>query len=1620
MLASSGGEPSIEGTIFADFDMSGDLTAGEELENVEVRLFLDDGDGIFSPGGGDFQVGLATTTDANGEYCFDNLDGTEQYFVFQPAQTVNGVALLDMVSTVIAPGAPDLLIDDFDNPGGAAQEVVADPVQTTDASTLFQADETHIIGQERDLFAEFISGMGEVELRADGFDSNLLQFATSGGVQGTIQVVWDGNDNDAGSIGLGLAGRDLTNGGVNEGLGMQLGVDPSGSTGSVDIVLRIYEGASTDFSEATASIPVTDGTATEYLFVPFSDFAGTVTPDNVDAIELLIDGTSSPSFDGEIAFIGALAPKASNFNNPAGSDLSVTKTNNESFVVPGTEVTYDILVQNLGPNDAVDAIFTDAFDTSILTNVTYTSTVETGTAGGNTSGSGDINDMLDLNVGAEIRYTVTGTVAADATGTLSNTATINVASGDVDPDPSNNSDTDTDPITPQVDLEVSKTNGVDIVADGDTVTYTIVVSNNGPSDAVGATISDNFPSELTGASVSTAISGTAAITTSNTTSTGISDIADIPVGSSITYTVTGTVNAGGSTDLSNTVQVQPATGVTDTDTSNNNATDDDPITEIDLSITKTNNVDSVVPGEAVTYVIVVSNSGQQDVTGATVEDTFTADLENITYTSTTTGTASGNTANGSGSISDTVDLTAGSTITYTVQATIVSSATGTLDNTATVTAPSGMFEAETSNNTATDSDPLIPEIDLQVSKTNNVDVVQDGDSISYSIVVENLGPSDVSGVTIEDTIPTSLTNVVVTTTPGSTVVTTSNTTVTEISDIVDMPAGSSISYLVEGTFADGGGTSLTNTVTATAPSGVTENDLTNNTATDDDPIERIDLQITKTNNVSEVIPGQQVIYDIVVTNASNIDLTNAIVADTFPSTLENVSYTSTSTGVVSGNTTSGSGSISDTVDMEAGATITYTVTGTVSSSATGTLDNTATVTADAGITENDTTNNSATDSDPLTPEIDLVIDKSVDVTAANPGDTVTYTIEVSNTGPSDATGANVTNIFSSEFSQVTYTSVATGGASGQTASGSGDIDDTVDIPVDGTIVYTVTAILSATAAAGQLDCTADVAASTSDTESDLTNNSDTVSITVTDDDTANLSITKQTLTTNVIAGEQVEYEIVVRNIGNVDVAQATVTDNFPADLQSISFTSQVTGTASGNTESGSGSISDTIDIAVDAEITYLVTGTLSSSATGTLDNTATVTAPSGVIDIDTQDNTSSVSDPIVQEADLAITKTNNEVTVISGAPVTYIVIVTNNGPTDVTGATVEDVFAADFENVTFTSVASGGASGNTASGSGNLSETVNLPSGSSIEYTIDADVIDNTDDDLVVNTATVSVPDGIVDTNPDNNSATDTDPVDAEEVDVRVTKTDNIQSVTQGDSVTYEIVVSNVGNIDVDDVDFIDTLPSELTNASFTSTASGGATGNTENGTGDISDNLNLPVGSEVTYTLTATVDPNVTGSLVNTASVNIPTGFADTNPDDNADTDTNTIRAIDAVLATISGFVYIDEDDDGIFGPEELPIEAVDIVLEQAGNEISRVSTDATGAYLFDDLDAGDYTVREVQPDLFDDGQETVGGPIGTVSGNDEFAVTLQEGENATELNFGESIRRISKRDLLASRFAN
>src|SRR6185369_13732828 len=139
----------------------------------------------------------------------------------------------------------------------------------------------------------------------------------------------------------------------------------------------------------------------------------------------------------------------------------------------------------------------------------------------------------------------------------------------------------------------------------------------------------------------------------------------------------------------------------------------------------------------------------------------------------------------------------------------------------------------------------------------------------------------------------------------------------------------------------------------------------------------------------------------------------------------------------------------------------------------GTLSNTATVAAPGGVTDPTPGNNSATDTDTLAASADLAITKTDGVTTAIPTGSVTYTIVASNSGPSDATGATVADTFPASLT-CTWTCVGAGGGT-CTASGSGNVNDTVNLPVGGSVTYTASCTVSA-GATGTIDNTATVAA----------------------------------------------------------------------------------------------------------------------------------------------------------------------------------------------------------------------------------------------------------------------------------------------------------------------------------------------------------------------------------------------------------------------------------------------------------------------------------------------------------------------------------------------------------------
>ena len=294
-------------------------------------------------------------------------------------------------------------------------------------------------------------------------------------------------------------------------------------------------------------------------------------------------------------------------------------------------------------------------------------------------------------------------INAAATGTLSNTATVAAPAGVTDPTPGNNSATDSDTLAPSADLSITKTDGVITATPGGSVTYTITASNAGPSNAPGATVADTFPAALTGTWTCVGAGGG---TCTASGSGNISDTVNLPAGGSVTYTVSAVINAAATGTLSNTATVAAPAGVTDPTPGNNSATDTDTLAlQADLAITNTDGVTSVTAGGTVTYTIMASNAGPSSAVGATVADTLPAALSGATWTC--VGAGGGTcTAAGAGSISDTVNLPAGGSVTYTISATLSAAATGTLSNTATVAAPGGVTDPNPANNSATDTDTI--------------------------------------------------------------------------------------------------------------------------------------------------------------------------------------------------------------------------------------------------------------------------------------------------------------------------------------------------------------------------------------------------------------------------------------------------------------------------------------------------------------------------------------------------------------------------------------------------------------------------------------------------------------------------------------------------------------------------------------------------------------------------------------------------------------------------------------------------------------------------------------------------------------------------------------------------
>jgi uncharacterized repeat protein (TIGR01451 family) len=445
-----------------------------------------------------------------------------------------------------------------------------------------------------------------------------------------------------------------------------------------------------------------------------------------------------------------------------------------------------------------------------------------------------------------------------------------------------------------------------------------------------------------------------------------------------------------------------------------------------LSITKTDNAATVYRGGPVSYTIVITNNGSYTVAGD-VTDVVPASITSVIWNCVASAGSTCSAANGSGNnISTSATLEPGDTATYTVSGTVSPTASGTLINQASVALQSSwLTDSNLSDNTASDSDTINLNANLGITKTDSLASVNPGASVTYTIVVSNAGPDAVTGAIVTDTVPAALSSV--TWTCGSPVngatCGAASGSGNSISTTANLPASSSVTYLVSGTLSNTATGTLSNTATVLTPaSGVTDTTdpsrtgAGNNSATDTTPINAAsNLAVTKTVNNATPNVGNTVTYTITLTNNGPSNATNVRLTDAVPSGLTYVSSTP------SGTTTYNS------------ATGLWTI-GALANAASSTLVINATVNAGPGnnTITNTTSSLTADQFDPVSSNnvgsvslrvtrSDLSLTKTVNNATPSFGQSVIFTITLSNAGPDGATGVAVKDLLPAGLGFSSYT-----------------------------------------------------------------------------------------------------------------------------------------------------------------------------------------------------------------------------------------------------------------------------------------------------------------------------------------------------------------------------------------------------------------------------------------------------------------------------------------------------------------------------------------------------------------------------------------------------------------------
>ncbi|TQM91510.1 DUF7507 domain-containing protein [Roseinatronobacter monicus] len=1124
-----------------------------------------------------------------------------------------------------------------------------------------------------------------------------------------------------------------------------------------------------------------------------------------ETLEITVTVNATGDF-GNVASIDGeqMDPSTENNETPAVkaeplADLSVSKSVDKETANVGETVVFAVTASNFGPSDANDVIVEDLLPSGY---VFVSSSVPSGTTYDPATGIWDIGFLPGDNT----TRILTITAEVQPTGDYGNVAEI---SGDTPADPNENNNK-TDPIAPanlvqQSDLALTKAVSDDKPKVGDEIVFTLVATNNGPSDANAANVkvTDELPSGYTYVS-------SAATDGSYDESTGIWDIGSLAKDQEETLEITVLVNASG--DYANVASIEGDEADPDLTNNTTPAVEPEPTPVSDLSITKV--VDNATPnvGDTVTFTLTAENDGPSDATGVVVTEQLEDGYE---FTKATPSVGSYDPATGEWSIGA---LANAGSATLTLEATVLAS--GTYTNTASIT---GNEEDPSTENNVIDP-PVettpVAQSDLSIAKVVDNATPNVGEQVVFTLTASNAGPSDATGVVVTDELPSGYTYV---SDNGGSATSESNGEITWT--IGDLANG-----------ADPVELAITVTVNATGDYGNTasiegneEDPSTENNVIDPPvettPVAQSDLSIAKVVDNATPNVGEQVVFTLTASNAGPSDATGVVVTDELPSGYTYVS----DNGSEAYDETTGEWTIGDLAN---GASETLEITVTVN--ATGDFGNVASI---DGEQMDPSTENNETPAVKAEPLADLSVSKSVDKETANVGETVVFAVTASNFGPSDANDVIVEDLLPSG-----YVFVSSSVPSGTTYDPATGIWDIGFLPGDNTTrILTITAEVQPTGDYGN------VAEISGDTPADPNeNNNKTDPIAPANlVQQSDLALTKAVSDDKPKVGDEIVFTLVATNNGPSDAnaANVKVTDELPSGYTYVSSAA-----TDGSYDESTG-IWDIGSLAKDQEETLEITVLVNAS--GDYANVASIEGDEADPDL-TNNTTPAVEPEPTPVSDLSITKVVDNATPNVGDTVTFTLTAENDGPSDATGVVVTEQLEDGYE---FTKATPSVGSYDPATGEWSIGALANAGSAT---LTLEATVLASG-----TYTNTASITGNEEDPSTENNvidPPVETTPV--AQSDLSIAKVVDNATPNVGEQVVFTLTASNAGPSDATGVVVTDELPSGYT---YVSDNGGSATSESN---GEITWTIGDLANGADPVELAITVTVNATGDYGNTASI--------------------------------------------------------------------------------------------------------------------------------------------------------